>query len=204
MADNKFLYFGYGSNMLLKKLQNDGTDDGYERCPSAKYVCNCWIENYEFSFGKLSQDGSGKGNITKTENEKSVVHGVLFRIPDNEKNNLTRAEGANSSSGTGYKITDLVVRTKKSDEFPDGTAKTVTYVAKGNGTDDKTRIPFDWYKEQVVQGAKDYKLPSWYIEKIVKDFTAKPECLPGRPDGVKDNEIIERRKREWGYLSKSS
>ena len=199
MTGNKFLYFGYGSNMLLKKLQNDGSDGGHKRCPSAEYICHCWVENYEFSFGKSSQDGSGKCNITKTENEKSVVHGVLFSIPENEKNDLTNAEGANSNQPSGYKIIDdFVVRTEKGDK------KTVSYIATGTDTDDKTRQPFDWYKKQVVQGAKDYKLPSWYIEKIVKDFTAKPECLPGRPDDVKDEKIVKRRKREWDYLPKSS
>ena len=177
MADNKFLYFGYGSNMLLKKLQNDGTDGGYERCPSAKYVCNCWIENYEFSFGKESQaDGSGKGNITKTENDKSVVYGVLFRIPENEKNDLTSAEGATYSTVGGYeKIDDFEVQTKKSDEFPDGVAKTVTYIATGTGTDDKTMQPFDWYKEQIVHGAIEGELPVWYIKKIDQDFTTKTD-----------------------------
>ena len=48
----QFLYFGYGSNMLLKKLQNDGSDGGCKRCPHAEYKCNCWVKNYEFSFGK--------------------------------------------------------------------------------------------------------------------------------------------------------
>ena len=188
MVDNKFLYFGYGSNMLLKKLQNDGSDTRSKRCPSAESICNCWVENYEFSFGKLSQkDKSGKCNITKTENDKSVIHGVLFRIPENEKNDLTNCEGANSRSDTSYKIIDdFVVRTEKGDE------KTVTYIATGIGTDDKTKRPFDWYKEQVVQGAKDYKLPSWYIEKIVKDFTADKD-----DDDVRD-------KRERAYLPKWS
>ena len=179
--------------MLLKKLQNDGRDGGCRRCPSAKYICNCWVENYEFSFGKSSQDGSGKCNITKTENEKSVVHGVLFSIPENEKNDLTDAEGANSLSATGYKIEhDFVVRTEKSDEFPDGTAKTVTYIATGTGTDDKTRIPFDWYKAQVVQGAKDHSLPPRYIAKIENDFTDKKDI--GHPKSKQRSE------REWAYL----
>ena len=170
MADNKFLYFGYGSNMLLKKLQNDGRDGGYRRCPSAKYICNCWVENYEFSFGKSSKDGSGKCNITKTENEKSVVHGVLFSIPENEKNDLTTAEGAIYDSATGYKIKDdFVVRTEHGDE------KTVTYIATGTGTDDKTMQPFDWYKEQIVHGAIEGKLPVWYIKKIEQDFTTKTD-----------------------------
>ena len=191
LEETKFLYFGYGSNMLLKKLQNDGSDDGPKRCPSAEYKYNCWVENYEFSFGKLSQDGSGKCNITKTEDDKSVIRGVLFSILENEKNDLTDAEGANSLSATGYKIEhDFVVRTEKSDEFPDGTAKTVTYIATGTGTDDKTRIPFDWYKAQVVQGAKCYKLPPWYIEKIENDFTDKKD----RDDPTRDQ-------REWDYLA---
>ena len=168
--------------MLLKKLHNDGSDGGPKRCPSAEYICNCWVENYELSFGKESQDGSGKCNITKTEN-KSEVHGVLFSIPENEKTDLSRAEGANSNQPSGYKIIDdFVVRTEKGDK------KTVTYIATRTGTDDKTRKPFDWYKEQVVQGAKDYKLSSWYIEKIVKDFTAKTD----------DNRV--RDKRERAYL----
>ena len=181
MADDTFYYFGYGSNMLLKKLQNDGSDGRPKRCPTAKPICICWVENYEFSFGKLSQnDGSGKGNITKTENDKSVVYGVLFRIPENEKNALTDAEGAKNSrvgerSGRYERIDDFEVQTEKSDEFPDGVAKTVTYIATGTGTDDKTMQPFDWYKEQIVHGAIEGKLPVWYIKKIQQDFTTKTD-----------------------------
>ena len=177
----QFLYFGYGSNMLLKKLQNDGSDDGCKRCPHAEYKCNCWVENYEFSFGKKSIDHSGKCNITSTNNEKNMVYGVLFSIPEDERGDLTNCEGANSTSPTGYKIIqDFIVSTEKTDEFPDGKAKAVTYIAKGAGTGDKNREPYDWYKDQVVKGAEDYELPLWYIEKIKNDFTAKPDPKQGR------------------------
>jgi hypothetical protein len=167
--------------MLLKKLQNDGSDGGCIRCPHAEYKCNCWVENYEFSFGKKSRDGSGKCNITFTGSNRNRVYGVLFSIPEDERADLTTAEGANSSLPTGYKIIpDFVVSTEKTNEFPDGKVKAITYIAKGAGTDDKNREPYKWYKDQVIKGAEDYELPPLYIEKIKSEFTSKLDQVETR------------------------
>ena len=46
---------------------------------------NCWSRPKETAIQAVYVFWS-QGNITKTENDKSVVYGVLFRIPENEKN----------------------------------------------------------------------------------------------------------------------
>lgn len=82
--------FAYGSNMNLNRLK--------ARVPSASKVCNASISGYFFSFNKKSSDGSGKGNITHTNNAADTVWGVVFEIDETEKGMLDEAEGL----GNGY------------------------------------------------------------------------------------------------------
>ena len=155
-----FMYFGYGSNMLIKKLK--------DRCPSAEKIepttnSQHMIRNHAFRFHKVSDDGSSKGDAMETKNADSIVYGVIFTIEEEEKSKLDKAEGL----GYGYeeKIVDVI------DEKTTEVITAVTYYA--------TRInhdlePYDWYKLQTVKGARDNNLPVDYIKKI-EDMSSKPD-----------------------------
>ena len=98
-----FMYFGYGSNMLIKKLK--------DRCSSAEKIepttnSQHMIRNHAFRFHKVSDDGSSKGDAMETKNADSIVYGVLFSIEEEEKSKLDKAEGL----GYGYeeKIVDVI------------------------------------------------------------------------------------------------
>ena len=163
----QFLYFGYGSNMLLKKLQNDGCEDKHRRCPTAEKKSNCKIKKHRLRFWKKSRDGSGKCYIEYTGNDEDVVYGVLFSIDEIDHGYLSREEGA-TSQNSGYKEEKVSVITV------DGEVEAFTYTINGEDKIDKTRKPYHWYKEQVVQGAKEHGLPEDYIKKI-KDVESIPD-----------------------------
>ena len=154
------MYFGYGSNMLIKKLK--------DRCPSAEKIeptanSQHMIRNHAFRFHKVSKDGSSKGDAMETKNVGDIVYGVLFSIEEKEKSKLDREEGL----GSGYeeKMVDVI------DEETTEVTTAVTYYA--TKIDPKLE-PYDWYKLQTVKGAKENNLPADYIKKI-EDMSSKPD-----------------------------
>ena len=139
------LIFSYGSNMNLNRLA--------KRVPSAMKVTNAFLPGHKLVCNKISNDGSAKANIKKTDVPAEIVWGVLFSIDSNEKALLDKAEGL----GKGYNEGTLT--------FFDETNKSYAaqiYIADSN-TIDYTLLPYDWYKEFIVSGAIRNKLPAEYI-----------------------------------------
>ena len=141
-----FTYFGYGSNMLTKKLKS--------RCPSAVKIDVCRTKEYTLKFHKESNDGSGKGDMAKAESETDELYGVAFSIDKSEESNLDRAEGY----GYGYKKKEIDV-----EGITKGPLRVWTYYATNIDPELK---PYDWYKRQTVEGARENGLPEDYIKKI--------------------------------------
>ena len=142
----QFLYFGYGSNMLTKKLKS--------RCPSAVKIDVCRTKEYTLKFHKVSSDDSGKGDMAKAESETDELYGVAFSIDKSEESNLDRAEGY----GYGYKKKEIDV-----EGITKGPLRVWTYYATNIDPELK---PYDWYKRQTVEGARENGLPEDYIKKI--------------------------------------
>jgi hypothetical protein len=142
------LIFAYGSNMNLNRLT--------KRVPSAVKVTNAFLPGYRLVCNKVSKDGSAKANIIKTDNLAELVWGVLFTINSNEKYLLDKAEGL----GMGYNEDILT--------FFDDINNTYTaqvYIADSNSIDN-TLLPYDWYKEFIISGAIQNKLPAEYISQL--------------------------------------
>ena len=153
-----FTYFGYGSNMLTCKLK--------DRCPSAVPIGICKIKKHSLKFHKVShaiskknriRDISGKGDIVPSESETDEVYGVLFSIDESHKSRLDKAEGY-PKYGYDKKTIDVIII--KGEKY-----RPVMYFAKPTAIDPKKK-PYHWYKEQVVQGAREHGLPEYYIKKI--------------------------------------
>jgi gamma-glutamylcyclotransferase len=143
------MIFAYGSNMNLNRLT--------QRVPSAVRVSNAFLPGYKLVCNKVSKkDGSAKANIIKTGNLAELVWGVLFTIDINEKPLLDKTEGL----GKGYNEDTLI--------FFDETNNSYTaqiYFADSKPIDDNL-FPYDWYKEFIVSGAIQNKLPFEYIAKL--------------------------------------
>ena len=137
-----FTYFAYGSNMLAERLQ--------KRCPSANFVGIAHIEGYALVFNKKSIDGSGKATITRATVDDSILYGVLYEISSFEGHDLDRFEGR------GYKKYNQFMVTKMGDG---NELVTTTYIAAPSSIDEDL-VSYDWYKELVLSGAKQAKLPT--------------------------------------------
>ncbi len=146
--------FCYGSNMLTQRL--------IKRLGSVKLIGTAKLNGYSFSYNKKSKDGSTKANIIKTDND--LVFGVVFEITTPQKYELDKFEG------NGYKDKEVLV------EYLDGSKENVLcYIATDNEYLSTEGTPsYDWYKEFIMQGAKEHSLPEDYISfldsfKSIKD-----------------------------------
>jgi cation transport regulator ChaC len=143
--DDRFLYFGYGSNLLTRRLQ--------ARTPSARVHGTGYVERRRLTFSKVSDDGSGKCDAALTGNAADRTEGVLFWIDRKEKKHLDKAEGLDK----GYDEETLGV------VMPQGVVQAVAYVASANATD-AARRPYHWYKALVIAGAIEQALPAAAID----------------------------------------
>jgi len=116
-----------------------------------------YLSGYMLSFNKRSTDKSGKGNIIESEYPDHVVHGVVFRIDISDKPQLDKAEGL----GKGYSEVEVQVTCS------DKVRLVFAYIADPDYIDN-TLLPYDWYKDMVLAGAKEHSLPADYIAELAK------------------------------------
>ena len=158
-----FLYFAYGSNMSKKRLR--------KRVPSAKVIGTGVLHNHCLTFHKYSKkDGSGKCTIECSESDK--VYGVLFKIKNADKRELDKAEGrVKNDSKNGYKrITETInMWDSKCEKHKNGDriCCVTTYQATPVSIDRKLK-PYSWYKQHVLVGAIEQKLPPHYIDYLIR------------------------------------
>ena len=143
---NTLLYFSYGSNMSTPRLM--------KRAQSAQAITVARLEGHRLMFHKRGKDGSGKCDIAHTNEPDDVVYGVVFKLLASEKLALDKIEGL----GNGYNEKCAPVIGHNGE-----TLNIVTYYA----TDINSSLkPHHWYKEHVVRGAKEHRLPLEYINSI--------------------------------------
>jgi gamma-glutamylcyclotransferase len=141
-------YFAHGSNMLEQRLSSK------DRIPGAKFFAIGYVRGRQIRFHKRGNDGSGKCDIPKTANDSDVVWGVIFDVPENQIGALDRVEGE------GYARSTIEVLQNGGPPI-----SAAVYLAKVAYID--TRLaPYSWYRDLVVAGANQHKLPAAYIAKL--------------------------------------
>jgi len=147
--------FAYGSNMDPSQLNNKKIKMRNPRVAK--------LEGYQFAFtkksnwdSKLSQASRINGKANISENNDSMVWGILLDLTESEVEKMDYSEG----TGSGHyfrKPVDVITDS--------GIVKAITYVAH----DDKlipNTTPLEWYLNHVLDGAKYHNLPEDYIESI--------------------------------------
>ena len=157
-------YFAFGSNLLLTKMT--------KVVPSAVPGGRARLSGYRLKFHKESCDGSAKCDAYGTGDERDVLHGVVYEIDEKEKPNLDRAEGL----GSGYNEVGIEVKGDR------GPVTAFMYVADSEYIDN-TLQPYTWYKQYVLEGARQHGLPESYIEENVTRVKAIED-----PDTERDRE----------------
>lgn len=127
------------------------------------------LAGHKLCFHKHSEtDGSAKCNILETGRNDDFVLGVLYDIEKSQKPVLDTIEGL----GFGYSIKTVSVKI-------DGASfEAFTYYATSIDT---TLMPFQWYKQHVLEGARENGMPAEYI-KSIEDVEALADADVERRD----------------------
>ena len=142
MSDKRIKVFAYGSNMLTAWMR--------KRVPSANPIGIGRLNGHRLKWHKVSKDGSGKCDAEFTGTDSDIVWGVLYELNSAEKPTLDKVEGL----GRGYseKAVDILVDSK--------TVNAWLYIATNK---DPSAVPYHWYKDLVVHGARRHQLPEDYV-----------------------------------------
>lgn len=134
-------YAAYGSNLHPLRLT--------ERISSARLVTTGFLPGWSMRFHKRSNDKSGKCNIFTGSNG---VHLAIYEISARDKLTLDRIEGV----GCGYCDVTLSIP---------GVGNCASYAADHSYVD-AALLPYDWYKELVLIGARFHDFPDNYLSRI--------------------------------------
>ena len=138
------LYFAYGSNMSLARLQ--------ARVPAARHAGCARPPAHTPKFHKLGDDGSAKLDAVPSDAQGDAVLGVLYRMSAQDKAVLDPIEGR------GYEVVEVAV-----ESMSDGPVKAFMYRALRIDPDAR---PFAWYVNHVLVGARAAGLPDAYVAAI--------------------------------------
>jgi gamma-glutamylcyclotransferase (GGCT)/AIG2-like uncharacterized protein YtfP len=141
------LYFAYGSNLKEGRMR--------QRVSSARTEAVAFLDHHRLVCNKRGRDGSAKANLAREPGHR--VWGVLYRI---ERDHLSLLDGFEM----GYERIEVEVCTAAGDACRASTYR----------SDRITRdpIPFAWYRELILEGAREHGLPEEYLKLL--------EALPSR------------------------
>lgn len=149
--------FAYGSNMCTTRV--------VQRTPSARKLCIARLDGHCLQFHKQSIDGSSKANAFRTNAAGDRVWGVVFEIDPADEPKLDRAEGY----GSGYLKGEVTVISGVGERI----AATMYYADPSAVVE--ALLPYTWYKNLVVCGAHEHRLPDVYLAMLEEhDAIADP------------------------------
>ena len=129
------LYFAYGSNLAPERLQN--------RVGSLQHHGVARLDGYRLTFDKRGRDGSGKANLQ--EDALGSVWGVVYAFEPEGWRELDRFEAGYERIEVEVELADPIrVQTYRSSRLC-------------------SALPFAWYKQHVVEGARHHRLPLHWI-----------------------------------------
>lgn len=142
MAD--LVYFAYGSNMSLARLQ--------ARIPAARMMGRGRLPGHRLKFHKLGDDGSAKLDAMTSDAPGDHVLGVLYHMSADDKAVLDPIEGV------GYRVVQVTIERE-------GDAPIEAFMYQATRIDTSVR-PYHWYVLHVLVGARAAGLPEAYQHAI--------------------------------------
>lgn len=140
-------YLAYGSNLHPMRLA--------ARVPSARAIGVVEMLGFFLAFHKRSTDGSGKCLFYTEQGEHYKMYGVIYEFDAREKSKLDLLEG----NGKGY-YEQLVKLPLNGDIYTP-----YIYIAESTHID-PTLVPYHWYKQLVLAGARYHNFPVEYVAGI--------------------------------------
>ena len=136
------LYFAYGSNMNLKKMET--------RCPGAVYVSQARLDHWSYFI-----NANGYAGIEEKTN--SYTLGCVWELGENHLQSLDRYEAVTEGYYDRARIQVMLVPSGVEEE-------TIVYLSNNR----KYGKPAPNYQNEVIEGAGHVGLPEDYIQKLLK------------------------------------
>ena len=152
--------FAYGSNMCTRRMRS--------RVSTAMPVTIGYVARRKLVFHKRSDDGSGKADAAFTASPASRVWGVVYRLSQEQKPLLDQHEFL----GIGYDAEEVHV------VHENGSLRAWMYVAR-RGAIDPSLLPYSWYRDYLIHGACEHRLPDGYID-YLRSFESLVDLDPAR------------------------
>lgn len=141
-------YFGYGSNMNFKQMQN--------RCPKYKFIDKAYLEYYKFVYDGYSDKRKGPvANVIK--DDRNRVWGGIFEITLKELCHLNCKEGFYNKNDTRNSYDRDFFRFYFENNEP---YCAFIYHRKSK----KISTPSEEYRNIIIEGARNCNLPEDYIK----------------------------------------
>ena len=139
-------YFAYGSNMSSLHFR--------QRVPSGEHYTVAVLHRHALAFHKRGVDGSAKCDVVDTGNPGNRVYGVVYAIDEEHLPQLDLAEG----NGYGY--------SRKTIEVDVGSGALIQAECYFATDTSPGLMPYGWYREHVLTGARQAGLPARYVADI--------------------------------------
>ena len=140
-------YLGYGSNLSYRRI--------VARIGWCEIVGVAAIDGWCLDFNKRGTDGSAKCNALNTGIAEHRLLGIVYRIDAAQKRQLDYYEGV----GFGYETHITTARLQQR------ALEVLLYVAMPDHIDSGL-APYSWYRDFVLAGAVEHRLPRPYTDEI--------------------------------------
>ncbi|XP_072169350.1 gamma-glutamylcyclotransferase-like [Diadema setosum] len=140
-ADDTFLYFGFGSNLLLERIKLKN--------PTAVFVDVAFLTNYKLCFGNTIGSRWHGGAASIMESEGDTVWGVVWRLKQTDLPSLDDQEGKDEV----YNRLQVTVQSQERVKYTCWTYQMIHLIEE---------LPSPQYLLVIRKGAEQNKLPEDY------------------------------------------
>lgn len=125
-----------------------------QRVPSGEHYSVAVLHGHALAFHKRGVDGSAKCDVVDTGNPGSRVYGVVYALDEEHLPRLDLAEG----NGFCYN--------RRTVEVDVGSGTLIHAECYFANDVSPGLMPYTWYREHVLTGARHAGLPAWYLADI--------------------------------------
>lgn len=152
-AQRQRIYLAYGSNLHPRRLE--------ARVGAVQLIGVVGLPGWSLRFDKRGGDGSAKANLHATPGMASEARAAAYALRLDQLATLDAFEGC----GRGYETLPVTIR------LHDEQLSAFTYLAPSQWLSTKL-LPFDWYVDLIISGARYHRFDGEYIDKIAQ----QPAC----------------------------
>jgi len=151
--DGEMNYFAYGSNLDWDQMR--------ARCASVEFVCVAKLPDHRMAFTHRSLSRKC-GTADAKPSKRDELWGVVYEIDESEITVLDRHEGYDPSRPHDSKVyVRIECRVCRQSDDDDGMAVQTYVVATP-----KACLPSAAYRDLILEGARQWRLPASYIRKL--------------------------------------